>query len=128
MLENSVVQISTGKLLGATLLPSSILLLGGIIIWQIWRNKQSHLQTETDVLNDELRQIKKEMADLQTANNKSEADESVQTVNRSAAAQQTSVQKTRVQKSSQKSTKNPEKMGLFEYLIEDNIQLRQSTS
>ena len=123
MLENSVVQISTVKLLGVSLLPSSILLVSGIIIWRIWRNKQSRLQTETDVLNDELRQIKKQMADLQTANNKAESDESMQTVNTSSAAQHTS------QKSaSQKSGKSPVKMGLFEYLIEDNIQLRQSTS
>jgi len=129
MLQNSVVQISTGKLLGATLLPSSILLVSGIIIWQFWRNKQSHLQTETDVLNDELQQIKKEMADLQTANKKTEADESAQTVNRSSAVlQQTSAQKTSAQQTSPKSAKSPEKMGLFEYLIEDNIQLRQSTS
>ncbi len=64
MLENSVVQISTVKLLGVSLLPSSILLISGIIIWRIWSNKQSRLQTETDVLNDELRQIKKQMADL----------------------------------------------------------------
>jgi len=118
MLENSVVQISTGKLLGASLLPSSILLLSGIIIWQIWRNKQSRLQAKTDELNDELRQIKKQMADLQTANNKAESDESMQTVNTSASAQQTS----------QKSGKSPEEMGLFEYLIVDNILLRQSTS
>ncbi len=117
MLENSVVQVSTAKLLGASLLPSSILLVSGIIIWRIWRNKQSRLQTETEVLNDELRQIKKQMADLQTANNNAEPDESMQTVNTSAA-----------QHTSQKSAKSPGEMGLFEYLIEENIQLRQSTS
>ena len=119
MLENSVVQISTGKLLGASLLPSSILLVSGIIIWRIWHNKQSRLQTETDVLNDELRQIKTQMADLQTANNKTESDESMQTVNTSSAA---------TEQTSQKSGKSPGKTGLFEYLIEDNIQLRQSAS
>jgi len=123
MLENNVIQISAGKLLGVSLLPSSILLVSGIIIWQIWRNKQSRLQTETDVLNDELRQIKKQMADLQTANSKAESDESMQTVNTSSAvAQQTSKKS-----ASQKSDKSPGEMGLFECLIEDNIQLRQSS-
>jgi ABC-type transport system involved in cytochrome bd biosynthesis fused ATPase/permease subunit len=117
MLENSVVQISTGKLLGASLLPSSLLLVSGIIIWRIWRNKQSRLQTKTDALNDELRQIKKQMADLQTANNKAESNKSTQTVSTSATRQ-----------TKQKSGKSPGGMGLFEYLIEDNIQLRQSTS
>lgn len=121
MLENNVVQISTGKLLGASLLPSSILLVSGIIIWQIWRNKQSHLQTETDMLHDELRQIKKQIADLKTANNKAESDKSRQTTNiSSATARQTS--------QSQKSDLSSVKTGLFEFLIEDNIQLRQSTS
>ncbi len=118
MLENSVVQISTAKLMGVSLLPSSILLVSGIIIWRIWYNRQSCLQTKTDVLNDELRQIKKQMADLQTAKNKSGSDESMQTVNMSSAAQQTR----------QKTGQSPGGMGLFEYLIEDNIQLRQSTS
>ena len=124
MLENNVLQISAGKLLSASsLLPSSILLVSGIIIWRIWRNKQSRLQTETDVLNDELRLLKEQMADLQTANNKAESDKSRQTVNTSsAAAQQTS------QKTSQKSDNSSGKTGLFEYLIEDNIQLRQSIS
>ena len=119
MLENSVVQISTGKLLGASLLPSSILLVSGIIIWRIWHNKHSRLQTKTDVLNDELRQIKKQMADLQPAYNKTESDEPMQTVNTSSAV---------AQQTSQKSGKSPGEMGLFEYLIEENIQLRQSTS
>lgn len=122
MLGNNVIQISTGKLLGASLLPSSILLVSGIIIWRIWRNKQSRLQTETDVLNDELNQIKKQMADLQTANNKAESDESMQTVNTSSAVAQQTSQK------SAKSAKSPGDIGLFEYLIEDNIQLRKSTS
>ncbi len=117
MLENSVVQISTGKLLGVSLLPSSILLVSGIIIWRVWRNKQLCVQTETDLLHDELRQMKKQMADLQTANSKTESAESMQTVN-TFAAQQTSPE----------SGKSPGEMGLFEYLIEDNIQLRQSTS
>ncbi len=119
MLENSVVQISTAKLLGVSLLPSSILLVSGIIIWRIWHNRQSCLQTKTDVLNDELRQIKKQMADLQTANNKSGSDESMQTVNMSSAA---------AQQTRQKTAQSPGGMGLFEYLIEDNIQLRQPTS
>jgi len=104
-------------------MPNYILLISGIIIWRIWSNKQSRLQTEIDVLNDELRQIKKQMADLQTANNKAESDESMQTVNTSASAQQTS------QKSGKSpEDKSPEEMGLFEYLIVDNILLRQSTS
>ena len=119
MLENSVVQISTGKLVAASLLPSSMLLLSGIIIWRIWHNTQSHLQTKTDVLNDELRQLKKQMADLQTANNKAESNEFMQIPNTSSTV---------AQQTSQKSGKSPGEMGLFEYLIEDNIQLRQSTS
>jgi len=122
MLGNNVIQISTGKLLGATLLPSSILLVGGIIIWQIWRNKQSRLQTKTDVLNDELSQIKKQMADLQTANDKAKSGESMQTENTPSAAQHTNQKN-----AGKKSGKSPGEMGLFEYLIEDNIQLRKST-
>ncbi len=120
MLENNVLGISAGKLLSASsLLPSSILLISGIIIWRIWHNKQSRLQTETDVLNDELKQIKKQMADLQMANNKVESEQPIQTVKTSSVAQHTR---------QKRATISSEKTGLFEYLIEDNIQLRESTS
>ena len=110
MLQNSVVQIATGKLLGATLLPSSVLLLSGIVIWRAWRNKQNHLQAETNELNDELRRMKEQMADLQQAN-----------------TQATSAEDTPAP--SQPQQKKPEKhsanVGLFEFLIEDNIRMRQ---
>lgn len=119
MLGNNIVQISTAKLLGTSLLPSSILLVSGIIIWRIWSGKQSRLQTETDVLRDKLQHMQKQITELQEANNKAKSNDSMQTVKTSSSV---------AQKTSQKSGKNPAEIGLFEYLIEDNIQLRQSSS
>ena len=100
MLQNSVIQMSTAKLVGATVLPNSILLISGIIIWRFWRNKQTQLQAETDGLTDEVKLIKEQMTDIQTAKNKSPSPTSGEGI-------------------------NPDDTGLFEFLIEDNIQLRK---
>jgi len=105
MLQNSVIQMSTAKLVGATLLPNSILLISGIIVWRLWRNKQSRLQAETDDLTDEVKLIKEQMTDIQTAKNKSQSNK---------LASSTSGEGT-----------NTDDTGLFEFLIEDNIQLRK---
>ena len=109
MLQNNVIQITTAKLVGATLLPSSVLLISGVIIWRVWRNKQNSLQAETNLLNDELRQMKEQMADIQKT--------TAQTSPSSVAPP------------SPKQSKNPGKsssdIGLFEFLIEDNVQMRQ---
>jgi len=109
MLTNSVVQITTSKLIGAALLPSSMLLIGGLIAWRVWYNKQTRLQAKTDELNDELRQIKEQMSEFQST---TLSDKNPSTFSAKHPAHQ-------------KSEDNPERMGLFEYLIEDNIQIRQ---
>ena len=94
--------MSTAKLVGATVLPNSILLISGIIIWRFWHNKQTRLQAETNELTDEIRLLKKQMADIQTAEDKSPPNKTP---------------------ASDKGT-NPDDTGLFEFLIEDNIRLR----
>ena len=116
MFQNSVVQITTGKLVGATLLPSSVLLVSGIIFWRVWRKKQKKLQAETNGLTDELRLMKEQMADLQKANTPPST---------ASADPPFSSQPQKQQKSSINPEKSSADMGLFEYLIEDNIQIRQ---
>jgi len=105
MLQNSVIQMSTAKLVGATVLPNSILLISGIILWRFLRNKQTQLQAQTDGLNDEVKLIKEQMTDIKAAKNKSPSNEA-STSNESTHTDDT---------------------GLFEFLIEDNIQLRNQS-
>lgn len=112
MFENNIVQISSGKLLGTALLPSSALLAGGIIIWRIWRNKQLRLQAKTDELSDQLNEIKQRLAGLQAKDRTSDSESPMHPY---------------PAKSSQKSNNSPENTGLFEYLIEDNIRIRQQS-
>lgn len=111
MLENSVIQITAGKFIGVTLLPSTLLLISGIIAWRLWKSKQTQLQAETDDLNDEVQQMKKQLADLHVTNNAN------QPTTEATSPQQNSGQKI-----------DPDKTGLFEYLISDNIKLRRRTS
>lgn len=102
MFENNIIQITTAKLVGATLLPNSILLISGVIVWRYWRNKQTQLQTKTNTLNNEIQQIKKQIADIQVfPHHTSQKD------------------------TPKENTHTDDKMGLFEVLIQDNIRLRQ---
>lgn len=103
MFKNSVIQMTTGKLIGATLLPNSILLISGLVAWRLWSNKQTQLQTKTNELNSEIQQIKEQIAEIQTEKNRSPS------------------------KPPPLSNKleDPMQAGLFEFLINDNIQLRK---
>lgn len=109
MLENSAIKLASVKFAGISLLPGSLLLVSGIIIWRLWRN-QTQLKSETCELSDELKQLKKQVSENQAA-----FEESIQTNIPASSSSKTSPTK----------NVNPEKMGLFEYLINDNIQLRK---
>ena len=71
MFKNSAVKIASSKFASAPLLPSSsilpfsLLLLSGIVVWKLWR-KQGQLQTQTNELSDELKNIKKQVAKIKT--------------------------------------------------------------
>ncbi len=101
MLKNNIVHISTSKLIGATILPNSILLITGIVIWKLWRNKHSQLQTTTDELKNEIEYLKEQMNEIQTEKHKY------------------------LPQTSSSGQTDATQIGLFEFLIEDNIQLRK---
>ena len=65
MLKNSAIKIATSRLAGTSLLPASLVLVGGIVVWRLWR-KQAQLQTETNELSNELEDIKDQLADIKT--------------------------------------------------------------
>ncbi len=108
MFEKTAIQIATTKLTAASLLPASFFLMGGIVVWQLWR-KQAKLQAETSKLSKEFESFKKQVADSQKTDGKSDASFSSTDKNTTPA----------------KDTISPEKQGLFEYLINDNIQIRK---
>lgn len=96
--------MTTGKLIGATVLPNSVLLIAGIVVWRFLRNKQTKLQAKTDELHNEIKHIKEQMADKQTEKQRSLSNTPPSSLSEKA---------------------NPTQIGLFEFLIEDNIQLRK---
>ena len=69
MFENTAIKITTSKLASssASLLPGSLILISGIVVWRLWYN-QAQLQTKTSELSDELKYLKKQMADIKTTN------------------------------------------------------------
>ena len=108
MFEKTAIQIATTKLTGASLLPASFFFMSGIIIWHLWR-KQEKLQAETSKLSKEFEAFKKQITNCQKTDGKSNTSFSSADKNTAPT----------------KDTINPEKLGLFEYLIEDNIRLRK---
>lgn len=63
MLKNTAIQLATGKLAGASLVPGSLFLLGGIAVWQLWL-QQRQLQAQSNELGNELKDIKKQVAGI----------------------------------------------------------------
>jgi len=68
MLQNSASQLIAGKLAATSLLPSSLILIGGLAIWQLWR-RQTQLQNKTIQLNNELNSVKKRLAKTNASRN-----------------------------------------------------------
>ncbi len=68
MFENTAIKITTSKLAStsASLLPGSLILVSGIVVWRLWY-KQAQLQTKTSELNDELKYLKKQIAEIKMA-------------------------------------------------------------
>ena len=110
MLKNTAIQIATSKLASTSLLSGSLFLIGGVVVWQLWR-KQLQLQTKTNKLSNEFKEFKQQAVYTNASDNT--GSESVVPFS--------SPQK---KDSSTKET-STEKLGLFEYLINDNIQIRQ---
>ncbi|RUM43404.1 MAG: hypothetical protein DSY80_05700 [Desulfocapsa sp.] len=70
MFENTAFKITTGKLAatplipGSVFFPGSLLVIGGIVIWKLWR-QQEQLQAQTSELSNELKAIKKKIAGIE---------------------------------------------------------------
>ncbi|RTZ69254.1 MAG: hypothetical protein DSZ21_00215 [Tenericutes bacterium] len=80
MFKNSAFKIVSGKFASApllstsTILPSSILLIGGIVMWRFWK-RQGQLHAQTAELSDDLDKLKKQVAKVKVdcENNKKPA-------------------------------------------------------
>lgn len=65
MLKNSVIKTASQKVAGTSLLSGSLVLVGGVVIWHLWR-KQAQLSTETNELSNQLEDIKDQLAEMKT--------------------------------------------------------------
>jgi hypothetical protein len=110
MLENAAIPLTTAKYAAASFIPSTLIIIGGIVFWCIWRKKQARYQAETDEIKDDIRDVKKQLNELQMVNSKDQPDSS-----------------TSQQKKGHKAPGTQDKTGLFEHLINENIQLREQS-
>lgn len=67
MFKNTAIKIGTTKLASVSLLSSSLVLVSGIVVWRLWK-KQTQLQTKTGELSDELKHVKKQVAEIKAGN------------------------------------------------------------
>lgn len=63
MLKNTAIKIASSKLASTSILPGSLILIGGIVVWDFWR-KQAQLQTKTNELSDELEDVQEQIAEI----------------------------------------------------------------
>lgn len=65
MLKNSLIQIVSRKAVGTSLLSGSLVLVGGVVVWRLWR-KQAQLSSQANELSEELEDIKDQLAEIET--------------------------------------------------------------
>ena len=76
MIENTAFKMTSSKIAStsASLLPGSLILISGIIVWRLWY-RQTQLQTKTSEISDELKRLKKQMAEIEVkATNKADSE------------------------------------------------------
>ncbi len=71
MLKNHLLKLTSTKMASAPLLPSSLVpgslfLVGGLVIWQLWK-KQAKLQAQNSELSDDLTDVKKQLAKIKAS-------------------------------------------------------------
>jgi predicted negative regulator of RcsB-dependent stress response len=67
MLKNSAIKLTANKLANSSLLSGSLILVGGFVVWRLW-NKQEQLQTETSKLSMQLKNVKRQVAEIKSTN------------------------------------------------------------
>ena len=87
MIKNHLLKLSTTKIASAPLIPSSLLpgslfLIGGLVVWRLWY-KQAQLQAQTAELNDELKGMKKQVAKIKVASQVKTKSESAEVLSSS---------------------------------------------
>lgn len=74
MYKNSAFKVVSGKIASvpllstSTILPGSLLLIGGIVFWQFWK-RQGQLHAQTSELSDDLKKLKKQVAKIKADSN-----------------------------------------------------------
>ncbi|HDN27811.1 MAG TPA: hypothetical protein ENG03_12110 [Thioploca sp.] len=139
MIEPGLIKMGGARLLGTAFSPNvAILIMGGIIAWQFWKNRQlkktaliidaraenealATLKTGIDVLVTEQRDISVQVAKLQ---------EKLLEFKKAESESETSIRHTPINAFMNKAsspTKEPAKLAMFKRVIEDNVKLRETT-
>lgn len=63
-MRNFAVQIASRKLAGTSLLSGSFILIGGVVVWRLWR-RQTQLSAEASGLSNEIKDIKKQLSEIE---------------------------------------------------------------
>jgi hypothetical protein len=136
MVEPGLVKIGGTSLFGTAFLPTAILIVGGVIVWKIWK---SHLQeiriqkaadskyketlttfkTEIDVLTTEQRELSIQMTQLQEKLSAFKEAKAINSVRNTPF-------NTFIHNEASNSRIEPAKLAMFQRIIEDNVELRKT--
>ncbi len=78
MVKNSAIKLAANKLANSSLLPGSLILIGGLVAWKLWA-RQDELQIETRKLAMQLKNVKRQIAEIMDDQQK-KTDESASSV------------------------------------------------
>ncbi len=125
MIEYGLLKAGGGKAVGSLLMPSAALVIGGVLVWQLWQDKKAIRdlkQTAKDT-----QQLKQQLADLQTAHSATVAQiSSLQTGLATATPARAISVPPSLTTTSPQSTSSPSKLAMLKRLVEDNLSLRKN--
>lgn len=103
--------LSNTKLISTYLVPSATLVIGGVLVWKLWQQRQQLKENQQvqDSLSERLDQLETQKANTSTQKKTDTTTSSTTTSFKTSSA-----------------STNSSKQGLFEQLISDNIALREA--
>lgn len=125
MIEYGLLKAGGGKAVGSLLMPGAALVIGGVLVWQLWQDKKAIRdlkQTAKDT-----KQLKQQLADLQTAHSAAAVQiSSLQTELATATPASAVNVLPSLTTNSPQSPPSPSKLAMLKRLVEDNLNLRKN--
>lgn len=127
MIEYGLLKASGGKVFGGLFMPSAVLIIGGVLAWQLWQDKKAIRELKQQIKDTPL--LKRQLTDLQMAQHTvAEQISSLQSELHALPAIATPAPANFTPSFTEKILPSPStpKLAMLKRLLEDNLTLRKN--